>query len=40
MTFFTSGVWLEAEGIFGVVDDLGVLYLVEKKWRVISKENI
>ncbi|TVU51498.1 hypothetical protein EJB05_02930 [Eragrostis curvula] len=37
MTFFTSGVWLEAEGIFGVVDDLSVLYLIKANGELLSR---
>jgi neuroblastoma-amplified sequence len=37
MTFFTSGVWLEAEGIFGVMGDLSVLYLIQKNGELLAR---
>ncbi|KAL6642432.1 hypothetical protein ACP70R_020613 [Stipagrostis hirtigluma subsp. patula] len=37
MTFFTNGVWLEAQGIFSVVDDLSTLYLIKENGELLAR---
>ncbi|CAN6344755.1 unnamed protein product [Urochloa humidicola] len=37
IAFFTNGAWLEAEGIFGVVDDLSTLYLIKENGELLAR---
>ncbi|XP_062204468.1 MAG2-interacting protein 2-like isoform X2 [Phragmites australis] len=37
MTFFTNGAWLEAQGIFGVVDELSELYLIKENGELLAR---
>lgn len=37
ITFFTNGAWLEAQGIFGVVDDLSTLYLIKQNGELLTR---
>lgn len=37
ITFFTNGAWLEAQGIFGVVDDLSTLYLIKENGVLLAR---
>ncbi|PAN38457.1 hypothetical protein PAHAL_7G173500 [Panicum hallii] len=37
ITFFTNGAWLEAQGIFGVVDDLSTLYLIKENGDLLAR---
>uniref|UniRef100_K3Z324 Sec39 domain-containing protein n=1 Tax=Setaria italica TaxID=4555 RepID=K3Z324_SETIT len=37
ITFFTNGAWLEAQGIFGVVDDLSTLYLIKENGELLAR---
>ncbi|XP_062202645.1 MAG2-interacting protein 2-like [Phragmites australis] len=37
MTFFTNGACLEAQGIFGVVDDLSTLYLIKENGDLLAR---
>lgn len=37
MAFFTNGAWLEAQGIFGVVDDLNSLYLIKQNGETLTR---
>jgi hypothetical protein len=37
IAFFTNGAWLEAQGIFGVVDDLSTLYLIKENGELLAR---
>ncbi|KAK8936142.1 hypothetical protein KSP39_PZI013472 [Platanthera zijinensis] len=37
LSFFTHGSWMEPQGILGVIDDMGTLYLINSNGREISR---